>query len=435
MFGPPESGRPSLSDASPENPEAPRQDQLAPEFERDMIQATDTIERSGFPLGFCFRREGKRPALFAGHPAETEFRVDARAMDGHQKEALVHEGRSAPAWRVVSDEGPYVGGSDMAPAPLSYFNAGLQADLLGHLGRLIVARNLAVDAVDLEVHNGFSFTGSFLSGLGKSTADPAEVRLLLRGSAAQADVARVVNDAVRASPALAAMTKPLENTFALYVNGIRCQVTTARPSRAADARDPLKAYARPPSPVEDGKDLLGIVTKVPNQPAPAELVRPSGDKFHVGVHGHSRLSDIARGLTDIRTGLKSPPGSHFDMRTDENSLVNPLGPSGLALVSAGIASCYMTQLLRYAKQLKYKVRAIRIVQYNAFGMSLGADGALHGEASPVDTHLFMHGDEPNEIMQKLLLLGAQKCYLHAALEAVLPPVVHVEYNGLPLAAS
>jgi len=38
-------------------------------------------------------------------------------------------------------------------------------------------------------------------------------------------------------------------------------------------------------------------------------------------------------------------------------------------------------------------------------------------------------------MQKLLVMGAQTCYLHAALRAHLEPDIAVVLNGAPLAAN
>ncbi len=397
-----------------------------------MIHATDTIEGSGLPLGFCFKRDGERPAAMAGQPGGLVMRVEARAMGAHQKEALVREGDQGPAWRLVSDEGPYLQGTDEAPFPLGFFNAGLQADLLGQLGRLIAQRDLAIDTVELELDNTYSFSGSFFKGDGQGSAEPAQLRLALTGEAPAQEVGTLVRAALAASPALAAMTTPLHSSFALYVNGIRREVTMTSPSTAADAPDPLKSHRTPPRPIGDGHDLPGIVTKIPQPPVETQLMPSAGTKFELRVLGSSRLTDVRRGLTQVQTWLKAPAGSHFGFQTDEGAATRPRGPSGLALLSAGVSFCYMTQLLRYAEYLKYRVRAIRMVQYNPFNTGAGADGVPVGGVGPVDTHLFLHGDEPDAVMQKLLVMGAQTCYLHAALRAALPPVVQVRYNGQAL---
>ncbi len=396
-----------------------------------MIETLDSIEGSGLPLGFCFDRHGHRPGIFDAQAGQATLRVDARAMGAHQKEALVHESGNGPAWRLVSDEGPYLKGSDMAPFPLGFFNAGLQADLLGQISRLANRQGTRIASVDLELDNVFSFSGSFFKGDGKGSAESAQVRLTLNGDAPAAEVASLVDKAVQASPALAAMTTPLDCTFALYVNGIRRDVLQALPS-VAYARDPLKAYSRAPAPLADGADRSGIITKVPQPPVETEVMPSAGAKFDLRVMGQSRLSDIASGLVDVQTWLKAPVGSHFGFQTDELSMTSASAPSGLALLSAGVSFCYMTQLLRYAQYLKYKVRSIRMVQYNPFGVRQDAQGATVGMAAPADTHLFLNGDETDEVMQRLLVMGAQTCYLHAALKAALPPVVQVTYNGQPL---
>lgn len=397
-----------------------------------MIQVSDTIEGSGYPLGFCFRREGSRTGPLSGSIGTANLRVDARAMGAHQKEALVFEGELGPAWRLVSDEGPYLKGSDMAPFPLGFFNSGLQADLLGQVARLVSSRSLAVTGVELELDNTYSFSGSFFKGDGQGTALPAQIRLELTGTLLATAARDLVRDAIAASPAIAAMTTPLANTFALYVNGIRREVTEALPSTSPDAPDPLKAYRTPPAPLADGKDMAGVTTKIPMPPVETEVMPSAGAKFELRVLGHSKLTDIARGLASMRTQLKAPPGSHFGFESDELAITSPGAPSGLALLAAGVSFCYMTQLLRYAEYLKYKVRAIRMVQYSPFGAQVSPNGVHLGTASPFDTHLFLHGDEPDAVMQKLLVMGARTCYLHAALHAALPPQVDARLNGVPL---
>lgn len=396
-----------------------------------MIESHDSIEGSGLPLGFCFDRHGQRPGIFDGQVGQATLRVDARAMGAHQKEALVHESGNGLAWRLVSDEGPYLKGSDMAPFPLGFFNAGLQADLLGQISRLVQLQGSRISSVDLELDNVFSFSGSFYKGDGKGGAESAQLRFALKGDAPSDEVASLVKQAVLASPAMAAMTTPLDCTFALYVNGIRRDVLQALPS-VAYARDPLKAYSRAPGPLADGGDRAGIITKVPQPPVKTEVMPAAGAKFDLRVMGQSRLSDIARGLVDVQTWLKAPAGSHFGFQTDELSLTGASAPSGLALLSAGVSFCYMTQLLRYAEYLKYKVRSIRMVQYNPFGVRQDALGTTVGMAAPADTHLFLNGDEPDEVMQRLLVMGAQTCYLHAALKNALAPVVQLTYNGQSL---
>lgn len=395
-----------------------------------MIDARDSIEDSGFPLAFKVAEGRRRSALVAGAAGSEVFRVEARALGAHQKEALVHEGEGGSAWRLTSDEGPWLKGSDLAPFPLGFYNAGLQADFLNRLACLARARGIVLEGVQVELDNAYAFSGSFLKGDGRGTAYPAKLRLNVQSSSSGDELAALARAAARASPALATMRTALANTFALYVNGVRRAVAGPHASPAPDAPDPLKRYAGAPRPLSDADDLHGLITKLPHAAEAAAEMPAAGAKVDLVVQGRSRLA-VPEGSTEIETWLMRPAGSRFGFRTDEHP-ERDLAPSGLALLSAAVVFCYMTQLLRYTEYLKYKVRAIRVVQYNPYALTGRAeDLSLAGAAGPVDTHLFLHGDEPDEVMQKLLVMGAQTCYLHAALRSALEP--EIALNGESLA--
>ena len=408
-----------------------------------MIQVNDSIESSGYPLGFRFRQGAERPPVFAGQAGETVFRVDARAMGVHQKEALIHEGPDGPVWRAVSDEGPSLKGSDLAPFPLGFFNAGLQSDLLGRLGRLA---STGAAGIDLALDTVYSFSGSFMKSDGRGTAGPAAIRLEVTGDVDASTTAGLVRRAMAESPAIAALTTALDNTFAIYVNGVRREVTMTSPSPAADAADPLRTYRQPPAPAGNPADAAGLIVKLRQQDsaaglAPASAVKlrqqdsaaglapASADQRGIRVAGRASAFDMASLRFNVQTGLMTPAGSRFGFATDEAAGSGAAAPSGLALLSAGIAFCYMTQLLRYAEYLKYRVRAIRVVQYAPYRVEDRGGAMLGGGAGPVDTHLFLHGDEPDDVMQKLLVVGARTCYLHAALGTAMPPQVALTLNG------
>ncbi len=391
-----------------------------------MIQTTDSIDGSGDPLAFKVNAGTRVASVLSGASGGDVFRVEARAMGAHQKEALVTEGDGGTTWRVASDEGPYLHGTDLAPFPLGFFNAGLQAELLQRLLARAAAHGVGLDAVSVDLDNRYAFEGSFHKGTGRGSAQPPEARFTLRSAAGAERVAQVVREAVAASPLAAALRIPLQNTFALYVNGRRREVVSAAPSTAPDAPDPLATHREPPRPLAaDGP--ADLIDKLPAHGKPAAGAPMSAaSRVEIGVLGHGRPVGPAVGEHD--TWLARPPGSRFRFRTAVGEAAAGAAPSGLALAAAGIAFCYLTQLLRYVGYLKYRVRAIRLVQLSPF--ALAANGAATtGEAGPVDTHLFLHGDEPDEVMQRLLAMGANTCYLHASLGAEVQTSVHVTLNG------
>lgn len=392
------------------------------------MAGTDTIDGSGFPLAFKVR-DGVRAATVAGRaPARDVFRVEARTMTGHQKELVVTEGGSGPAWRLVSDEGANLKGTDLAPFPLAFFNAALQADYLNRVLALARAGNVPLEVEHLALDNQFYFSGSFVKGTGEGSAEPVAIRIAVRSGAPAARVKTLLDAALEASPAHTLMATPLRDTFALYVNGRRCPVTRVAASPGADETDPFKAHRAPPRPPEGAQTRRDLIEWLPPDPAegPARAL-PGEGRIPILIRGSSVLADPA-GIV-AATVIPTSPGARFRIRCDETPGPQ-LAPSGLACAAAGIAFCYMTQFTRYIEYRHHEVRAIRLVQTLPF--TLAGDGALRGGAGPVDTHVFLHGEEPDEVMQSLLEVAENTCYLHAALRSRIPSRVVAALNGAAL---
>lgn len=371
----------------------------------------DTIEGSGFPLGFPLDR-GEADPIFSGHSGETVVMTEARMMAGHQKEAIVHEGAGGPRWRLTSDEGKHLNGADIAPFPLGFFNAGLHGDLLARLARLAEARGIDFGDPTLDIDNFYWMTGSFAKGSGEGFSDPADIQL-------KGGPANLLAEAVAASPAFDALRRPLRNTFALYVNGRREEVPGMPASDAPDAPDPYLTYPEPPAPPpSDPSNFIrktGIIEEGEIAPAPV------GTKTRIirTVSGHSKIT--APDTVETDTWLHMPGVTHFTVGSSWADR-NRIAPSGLALLSAGVAYCFLTQLSRYIHHLKLDIGGARLVQYSPY--SAGSEG----RAGPVDTHLFLNGRADAETHADLLRIACRTCYLHATLAAELPPVLKT-YDG------
>ena len=231
------------------------------------------------------------------------------------------------------------------------------------------------------------------------------------------------------------MRMPLENTFAIYVNSRRQAVTTLPPSQAPDAADPFRTYQQAPQPLAGADDLPGIITKTGQKRDGTVTLAPAaaapGSRVIRLVGGVSRPHAVsgAGSTTETDAALELPGMSHFTFKSDER-FDRDQAPSGLALLSAGIAFCYMTQLSRYIENMKLRIRAVRLVQYTPFTLAGSAAGDhWTGGARPVDTHLFLNGEEDDATHEKLMQIAARTCYLHATLADALQPQVRIVLNG------
>jgi hypothetical protein len=387
-----------------------------------MDQGTsETIDQRGDPIAFRVRRGSQPPLIGAGREV---IKVEARQLAGHQKEAVVTQGGSA--WRLASDEGRHLRGTDLAPFPLGFFNAGLQSDLYGRIRVLAASRGIALDRIEISVANHYWLTGSFIHGTGEGHAEAPDIDVRIASSAATETIQALVAAALGASPAVAFLRTPLSgNTFALYVNGRRRNVEGVPASMGPDAVDPFRAYAHAPRPLDHDarRDLIvrtGQVEQGTIVPASATVT----NKLVRNVLGEG-MSLGARGTYATDTWLGMPGTSHFKLTSDEGG--GDAAPCGLALLSAGIAFCYMTQLSRYIENMKMGIRRVRLVQLNPY--VAGPKAA----AEPVDTHLFLDGDAPEATHLQLLTIAARTCYLHAASRTPTEPMLRTFHNGREIA--
>lgn len=391
----------------------------------------DSIDGSGHPLAFKVR-EGRRADCVVGiAPARDVYRVEARKIFGHQKELIVAEGGDGSTWRLTSDEGPNLKGTDLAPFPLAFWNAAMQADYVNRLRHLSRVRGLRVAIERVDLLNQYYFSGSFFRGTGQGTAEAVDVRITLASDAAPRDVAALLDDALAASPVHAAFATPLQNTFALYVNGRRVPVSRVASSTQPDQRDPFKAHAGAPQPLAGADDLQPIIARLPMDPAEgAPRVIPPEGRVPIPIAGYG--APVVPDGVFAATTLPAGPGSRFRILADERPDAES-APSALAHAAAGIAFCYMTQLTRYIEHREHRVRAVRMVQTLPFTLSGdGTAGTLTGGVEPVDTHVYLHGEEPDAVMQNLLEVAENTCYLHAALRSAIPSRVVATLNGAPL---
>ena len=386
---------------------------------------TETLDQNHYPLAFKVAQGRARSPVLDGSGHDV-FKVEARQLVGHQKEAIVTQGEGGSAWRMVSDEGKQLKGTDLAPFPLGFFNAGIQGDVYRRLHRLALRQGIEIEKLQVGLINGYGLTGSFVHGTGEGHADPSEIEVRLTTSASAERVNALVRSALDASPTIAYLRTAMNaNTFALYINGRRWQVEGVPASPATDAVDPYRVYTRTPAPLsENGR--RDLIEKAPQMEAGEAVVNPPSSDKRISWHVHGAggpLKDAA--IFEVDTWLGRPGASHFLLRSDEGQ--DDVAPSGLAMFSAAIAFCYMTQLSRYIENMKMRIGGARLVQFSPY--TTGERAAV----GPIDTHLFLNGDSSADTHLQLLTVAAHTCYLHAAAKAALKPKLRVVLNEVPLA--
>lgn len=397
-----------------------------------------SIESSGHPLVF---RVADDPAAVPARPSDApggaiSIRTEVRAFEGMQKEAVITLDSGA-RWRMVSDEGPYLNGTDLAPFPLAFFAAGMQFSFLSQLGQGARAQGVELGGIALAQDNFYTMEGSFLRGDAVGRALPARLEVALESDADPEVIAGLVRQAEASSGAQALMRTPMSNVFALTHNGEPCTVEGVEASSSPRHEEPPFEGITPDA-ERPGTD--DIITKLSEAETVHGVEGGAGSSLKVEqkrtlhVHGDARVNHAMAMETDI--SLFKPIGSSFQFRCDEVVALggDETAPPPLAYTAAGVGFCYMTQLGRYAHILRKELAGYSLVQAMSFRFTgeIGA-GTLEVTADPVDTHVFLHTGESDDLARDFIRTGARTCFLHAAMGGTHRSEIRVWLNGSELA--
>ena len=362
-----------------------------------------TIESLGYPLVFSVAGDGE---VAPDQADRVVVHAEVRCLEGMQKEACIRVG-SGRTWRMVSDEGPYLNGTDLAPFPLAFFTAGMQFSFLSQLLQGARARSIVMRSVTQSQDNFYSMEGSFLRGDATGGAMPARVEVDIESDADPDVVVRL------------------------------CDVDGLATSRSTHDSAPSFEGATPDT-AHPGSD--DIITKVQE----AEKVRgveggagsslKAEQKRTLHVHGEARVTDGMAMETDIQ--LFKPIGSSFRFLCDEIPANGGAesAPPPLAYVSAGVGFCYMTQLGRYAHILGKDLASYSLIQENGFAFEgSAAQGNWSVTAEPTDTYVFIDSDEADKVAGDFVRTGERTCFLHAAMRGQHSSEIGLRLNGLDVA--
>lgn len=382
-----------------------------------------SIDSIGMPL--VFKAEETGPGV-ENKPGQVAVRTEVRALEGMQKEAIVHYGPTGTCWRMVSDEGPYLNGTDLAPFPLAFYSAGMAFSFMTELLRHARAHDVEIQSIKLVQDNYYTMEGSALRGDMLGGSKPAEISVEIEANASQEMIDELIRLAEKSSPAQSYMRDQLTNTFSLTHNGRKIPVANITESSASPHPDPEPTFD-------------GLQARDESEYQPDIIVKLKAAETVFGVEGGAGSSLKAEqkrtlhvraigtlgedGLKEVKIQLFKPIGSTFRFLSQEpdESGQAEIAPPALAYLSAGVGFCYMTQMGRYAHIVKQDLQSYRIVQDNVFALSGSAeDETLSATARPVDTQVFVTMNEPDEAAQKLVSMSERTCFLHAAMRTQKP---------------
>lgn len=360
------------------------------------------------------------------------LRTWVRALAGMQKEAVVVSGTTGRAWRLVSDEGPYLAGWDVGPCPLSFLTTGMVASYMNEIRALAAMRAIDIRDIRLTLDNRYTMNGSLLRGTMRGGALDPELHAEIDTDADESAVQQLVVDAIGASPIHGLLRGVHTSLFTLSHNGRPISVDQVAPlPTPPPPPDPGDPFAKLDHASDDGDAAIRKVTQGARVEGVAHGVGSSlQDSQSRQLHVRGTCTLRADGVKEIEQVLFKPIGSTFRYLSDEAPPANAgqgrlssgghgiggrgLAPDAATYMSAGIGFCFMTQFGRFAEIQKKPIDAYHIVQDTHFSLG-GASGGtgVAGTADPVETHVFLTTGHDDDFARRALDMSEQTCFLHA----------------------
>jgi uncharacterized OsmC-like protein len=362
----------------------------------------DVSMQTAVPVAFG---RGESPMRQPGPGAET-FSTEVMGLEGFHKLGLVEEVSTGRIWRLEADEGTYLRGTNLAPAPLMYWGAGLHADLLTRAARIAREREVQLSALAGSVRQGFAAKGSFARAEAVAVVFGVEVELEIAGAAPPAQLDSIVAMAVATSPAVAALATAREGLFALHSNGRPTNVAGIPALTDSKAVDPMRKYAQVPA--HTGEELPDQILGFEAGNVDDTLVLRNDSNQAVNFHVDARGAlDLVRGTVRTSIGFPEVTGDRWTLLSDP---AGSAAPSPLAYFSIGTAFCYHTQLCRYIAVRRLPLERARLMQLSRFEIAENT-----ATAEPAATHVFLNGRCDEDQTRSLMTVAANICYAHRAL--------------------
>jgi hypothetical protein len=336
-----------------------------------------------------------------------------------QKEAIVFSPNGGRAWRLASDEGPYLNGFDAAPCPLCFLSAGMVASFTNGILDLAARRHIEISSLVLVQDNRYTMEGSALQGTMSGGALPVDLDVAIAGNASCAALDDLVRTAIEQSSVSALLRRRLNSQFALTLNGRAVggygSLAAASAGDPAALLDRVQMAGAHAAPLVDRIKAVDTVHGVPGG-AGSSLQAEQRRQLHLRVT--CRLRDD--GVKEIHQELFSPRGSTFRLLSEEAAVPGGAGraPDAASYVAAGIAFCFMTQLGRYATILRRQLDRYDVVQDLFLGV--GGDTSRHSAVDPVETAVYLSGAEDEAFARDCVRMGEQTCFLHALCRSDVP---------------
>jgi uncharacterized OsmC-like protein len=310
-------------------------------------------------------------------------------------------------WAILGDEGAEEGKYPYGPSPLSYYSAGVAANLHTQVDMAAKVVGVVLDDVTVEVVNDFHWE-RMMDNDGTGHLAKTTVRIIIKSDASTAAIENVKKIAIEAWSVGQALMNKTPVTTNLIVNGNSWDNYHVGPGTSKSD----KSY--------DGKLKLSSVTPKIMYPEYAELsdIENPGmsletvNNLTFQIYAISETIDNKERPDFKRVTISSPSGETWEIYSDEfmSEDDKPLAPTSLEYFTVGTTLCLTSQTTLVSAMMGIDYDDYRVEHRFEYSQKDFGTSDMKGSLDKVHTYVFIDSDESKETLDKFFNKSLALCF-------------------------
>jgi len=331
-------------------------------------------------------------------------------------------------WQMLAAEGAEKGSNPYGPSPLSYYTAGVAANLHTQITMVAKLENIVLDNVTVEVLNDFHWD-NMMTADGTGHLDLTTINIIIESNASDKVIQKIKKQAINAWAVGEALRNKTEIVPNLIINGNNWENYYATPGTSKSD----ESY--------DGNMKLSSITDVPRIPKYLELAMAEDEDVTANMDALSNMvfqifaiSESAEN-TDRpylkKITISTPTEETWEIYSDEfiGKDDNPLAPTSLEYFTLGTTLCLTSQTTLVSAMMGLDVTDYRVEHLFEYKQENVNASKMIGSLDVVQTYVFVKSDESKENLETFFNKSLALCFAGEGLVNETEMKISVYLNG------
>lgn len=331
-------------------------------------------------------------------------------------------------WQVLADEGASETAYPYGPSPLSYYTAGIAANLHTQIIRTAELEDVVLDSVKVEVCNNFRWN-NMLEANGTGHLDLTTVRVIIESSASEEVIENITTAAFQAWSVGEALLHKTAVEPNLIIRGENWNYYGAEPGTAQSD----KSF--------DGDRLLSSITEIPRKPNYIQLSEVKEENSFIDFDAFSNMEfqiyAISETATDItrpylkKITISTPTPETWEIYSDEfmSNEDTPVAPTSLEYFTIGTSLCLTSQTTLVSAMMGLEYEDYRVEHMFEYSQEHVNTANMIGTTDLVHSYVFIASDEPVEKLELFFNKSLALCFAGEGLVNETEMDIQVFLNG------